>query len=91
MRRINALELRHSLSKIIALLQKSGEPILLEKGRKPAAVIISLEDFQRRFVDKAAHEQRQRVLAEIVQNRRAAVDSTPAEVILREIRSGSRK
>ena len=32
MKKINALELRQSLGKVLAALEKTGEPILLERG-----------------------------------------------------------
>lgn len=66
MHKVNALQLRQSVSKIVSRLQKNGEPILLEKGRKPVAVIISLEDFKKRFVEKDADEQRKKLQARIV-------------------------
>lgn len=89
MKRVNALELRQSLGKVVAALQRTGEPILVEKGRKPVAVLISLEDFHERFVEKAAAEARERVLADIDALARESVDPTPAVEILRELRGAS--
>ena len=65
MKRVTALQLRQSLGKVVATLQRTGEPILLEKGRRPVAVLVSLKDFQERFVEKAAVEARERILAEM--------------------------
>ena len=84
---VNALELRQSLTKIIKKLQRTGEPILLEKGRKPAAVIISLEDFKRRFVEKEADEERRRVVQKILNLSRKSSVTETAEEILRTLRS----
>jgi PHD/YefM family antitoxin component YafN of YafNO toxin-antitoxin module len=86
MRKVNALQLRQSLSKIIALLKKDGEPILLEKGRQPAAVIISLADFRERFVEKNAEAERKKIYAEIQGMARPSIDRTSAEDILRGLR-----
>jgi prevent-host-death family protein len=86
MKRVNALALRQSLGKVVASLQRTGEPILLEKGRKPVAVLISLRDFEERFVEKAATEARERILEEIDRLARRSTDPTPAVEVLRELR-----
>ena len=87
MKKVNALELRQSLSKIIELLQRTGEPILLERGRKPAAVIISLEDFQTRFVGKAADEKRRDIQKEILSSQKKSKIPEDSETILRAFRA----
>lgn len=88
MKRVNALELRQSLGKVVAALQRNGEPIILEKRRRPVAVLISLRDFQERFVEKAAAEARARVLEEMDRLAIPSVDPTPGVEILRELRAG---
>lgn len=87
MRKVTALELRQSLGEVVAALQRTGEPILLEKARKPVGVLISLKDFNERFVEKAAAEARNRILSDIDALSIASVDSTPAVEILREVRA----
>ena len=89
MKKINALELRQSLTKVVTHLQRSGEPILLEKGRKPAAVIISLEDFRKRFVEKDADERRREIQARILKLARRSSAKESAEELVRQIRSGT--
>ncbi|MFA5786278.1 MAG: type II toxin-antitoxin system Phd/YefM family antitoxin [Actinomycetota bacterium] len=86
MQKINALQLRQSLGKAVEALQRSGEPILLERGRKPVAVLISLRDFQERFVEKAAAEARDLILQQMDALATASVDPTPAVDVLRELR-----
>ena len=86
MKRVNALELRQSLGKVIAALERTGEPIMLEKGRKPVGVIISLRDFQERFVETAAAEARADVLREMDRLARPASDATPTTAVLRDLR-----
>ena len=86
MKRVTALELRQSLGKVVAALQRTGEPIMLEKGRKPVGVLITLRDFQERFVEKAAAEERAEVIREMDRLARKAADPTPATEILREMR-----
>lgn len=69
-------------------IEKSGGPILLEKDRRPAAVIISLEEYQTRFVDVEADRRR----AEMVERIERADLELPPGVssldLLREIRRG---
>lgn len=89
MNKVNALELRQSLGKVIATLQETGEPILLEKGRKPVGVLISLQDFHERFVEKSAAEARKRILEEIDALAMSSVDAAPVVEVLRELRGTS--
>ena len=56
MKKTNALKLRQSLGMILKDLQKTGQPLLVEKDRKPAAVLITVEDYFKRFVDREADE-----------------------------------
>lgn len=86
MRKVNALQLRQSLGKVVDALLRTGEPILLEKGRRPVAVLISLRDFQERFVEKAAAEARDRIVQEMDELAKASADPSPAVEILRELR-----
>jgi len=88
MKKINALQLRQSLSKIISMLQRTGEPILLEKGRKPAAVLISLEDFKKRFVEKEADERRRAIGKRIHTLARTSFLKMSSEDLLRQLRYG---
>jgi PHD/YefM family antitoxin component YafN of YafNO toxin-antitoxin module len=86
METVNALQLRQSLGRVLARLRKTGRPILLEKDRKPAAVIISLHDYRTRFVDVEADQRR----AEMVERIKQAGLRTPKGVssldLLREVR-----
>lgn len=86
MDKVNALELRQSLGKVLLKLQRNGEPIIVEKGRRPVAALISLKDFQERFVEKAAAEARLEIMAEMDRMARPSSDPTPAVEILRELR-----
>lgn len=86
MEKVNALQLRQSLGSVLRRLQESGGPILLEKDRKPAAVLISIEEFRKRFVDKEAD----RLRKEVVDRIKGAGLRTPKGVstldLLRELR-----
>lgn len=86
MRRVNALEMRQSLGRVLDGLQRDGEPVLLERGRKPAAVLISLKDFRERFVEVAAAEERELLFDRIDSMARPSEDPTPTVQLLRELR-----
>ncbi len=90
MKKVNALSVRQSLGKVLRDLERTGEPILVEKGRRPAAVLITLRDFNERFVDRAAADERRRIVQEILAFRqlpaRPGSDVRSAAEILREIR-----
>jgi prevent-host-death family protein len=72
MEKANALELRRALGGVLKKLERRGEPILIEKGRKPTAVLITLKDYHERFVDTVAAAERERLAEEILAMRRYA-------------------
>ena len=87
MQKTNALKLRQNLGAIIDRLRRSGEPILVEKGRQPVAVLISLGDYEKRFVDVAADLKRRELVEKI---RKADIKLPPGKSsldIVRELRS----
>ena len=69
MKSVNALKLRQQLGSIIRSLQETGKPVLIERNSKPAAVLISLEDYQKRFVDREADEKRKEMVAVLLRTR----------------------
>jgi len=85
--KVNALQIRQSLGKILEKLNKTDDPIVIEKNREPVAVLISLKTFRERFIDYREEHKRQELLeafrANAVQPRE---DSLAA---LRGIRYGS--
>ncbi len=58
MKIINALSLRNNLGKVLQDLEETKEPVLVSKGRKIRAALVGIEDFQKRFVDKQAEEEK---------------------------------
>jgi len=86
MKKVNALELRQSLGKVLAALEKHGEPILLERGRRPVGVIVSLQDFEQRFVEKSASAARQKIFDAIEALSTISRDPRSTVEILRELR-----
>ncbi|RLB39499.1 MAG: hypothetical protein DRH12_11390, partial [Deltaproteobacteria bacterium] len=49
MEEVNALKVRNNLGEILDRLEKTGQPIYISKGRKIRAVLVTPEDFERRF------------------------------------------
>lgn len=89
MRKVNALKVRQSLGRVLRDLDRTGEPILVEKDRQPRAVLISLRDFGERFVDRTVEEDRRRVIERIrtfSERAQPARETKPAVDLLRELR-----
>ena len=65
MKTVNALKIRNNLGEVLDTLTKTGEPILVSKGREIRAVLITPEQFKRRFLDYQAEEQKRQLLQTI--------------------------
>lgn len=87
MEKTNALAMRQSLGKIIKKLKNGGAPIMIEKNREPAAVLISLEDYKKRFVDQIAAEGRKSLIEEINKAKIKLPKGKTSLDIINEIRS----
>lgn len=86
MHTINALKIRQAFGKVLKEIQKKDEPILIEKGRKPVAVLISLKTFQERFIDYREEQKRENL---IHLARTSATPSTGDSLkVLRQLRYG---
>lgn len=87
MHKVNALKIRQSFGKILQDLKKQKEPILIEKGREPVAVLIPIEVFQKRFIDYREKEKVER----LVQLARTSATQSPKRSIdvLRDLRYDS--
>jgi PHD/YefM family antitoxin component YafN of YafNO toxin-antitoxin module len=86
MRTVNALKIRNHLGEVLDSLEKDGEPILLSKGRKIRAVLITPEQFKRRFIDKQAEEEREKLLKRIENLRADSVINKDSLNTLRSLR-----
>jgi PHD/YefM family antitoxin component YafN of YafNO toxin-antitoxin module len=85
--KVNALQVRQSLGRILEKLKKTDEPIIIEKGREPVAVLISLRVFKERFIDYREEQKRLELLEAF---RRSAVKpSVDSLAVLRKLRYGS--
>ena len=86
MKSVNALQLRQSLGRVLRTLEKDGKPILIERARRPSAVLISLEDYNERFVDRAADERRRAIVNRIEELRFRAPRGKTTLDVLRALR-----
>ena len=59
---VNALKIRNEFGRVLESLKESGEPSIIEKNRIPVAVLISLEDFQNRFIDYRETEKKKEII-----------------------------
>ena len=88
MKAVDAVDLRQSLGKVLEALEKGGAPVLVQRRRRAAAVLISLKDFQERFVDREADEKRRAVVARLKKLRFAPPAGKTTLDLLRELRAG---
>lgn len=86
--KVTALELRNRLGSILDQLDRDQEPIIVEKGRQPRAVLLPLALYRERFLDFQDKELRDALLSEIRESALPAVRDTVAE--LRRLRYGDR-
>jgi len=86
MERVNALKLRNHLGEILDRLSTKGDPILISKGRKIRAVLVTPEDFERRFLDVMAQEEKDQLLALFKSLRKRKKESIQSLKVLRQLR-----
>ncbi len=88
MKPVNAVTLRQSLGRVLRQLERGGEPIVVQRGRRPAAVLISLRDYQERFVDREPDARRRAIVAALKETRFEKPAGQTTLDVLRELRSG---
>jgi len=86
MKTINALTIRNNLGKVLQELEETREPVLVSKGRKVRAALISIEDFQTRFIDKQAEAEKEQWMKKLDELRAPRVDSLTSLDALRNLR-----
>ena len=86
MKEVTALALRNRLGEILDQLKETGEPVLVSKGRKARAVMITPEQFEQRFLVYQAEEKRRELLAKIKASRAARIGRKTSIEVLRELR-----
>jgi len=83
MEEVNALKVRNNLGEILDRLDKKGDPIFISKGRKLRAVLITPEQFERRFLDWQAREEKMRFLDGVKRLKKGTLNSL---TVLRQVR-----
>jgi PHD/YefM family antitoxin component YafN of YafNO toxin-antitoxin module len=86
MEEVNALKMRNNLGEILDRLNATGEPILVSKGRKLRAVLVTPHDFETRFLDYKVKEDKKRLLNEITALRKKKKVSVKSIDLLRQLR-----
>jgi PHD/YefM family antitoxin component YafN of YafNO toxin-antitoxin module len=86
MKTVNALKIRNNLGEVLDMLTKTGEPIFVSKGRQIKAVLITPEQFQKRFLDYQAEERRKQLLEKIMNLRANSIETKDSVEIIRELR-----
>lgn len=90
MKTVNALRIRNNLGEILDMLNKTGEPILVSKGREIRAVLITPDQFKKRFLDYQAEEQKRQLLKTIEELQADRVEKQDSVQVLRELRGYAR-
>ena len=86
MEQVNALKLRNNLGEILDRLRDQGEPILVSKGRIIRAVLVTPEQFEKRFLDWQAEEQRKRFMDNVAQLKKKKKGRLDSLTVLRQLR-----
>ena len=86
MKTVNALKIRNNLGEVLEMLARTSEPILISKGKEIKAVLITPEQFKKRFLDYQAEEQKKQLL-EIIEGMKAdSLETKDSVELLRELR-----
>jgi len=86
MKTVNALKIRNNLGEVLEMLARTSEPILISKGKEIKAVLITPEQFKKRFLDYQAEEQKKQLL-EIIEGMKAdSLETKDSVEVLRELR-----
>ena len=86
---VNALTIRNNLGRVLQELDEKKEPILVTKGRQVRAVLITPEDYQRRFIDRLAEERKQEWIRKLDELRAPRLGDVSTMDVLRELRGGA--
>ena len=90
MKTVNALKIRNNLGEVLESLTRTGEPVLVSKGRKIRAVLITPEQFKTRFLDYQAEEQKRQLFESIKGLRDDSLVARDSVEVLRELRGYQR-
>ena len=86
MEKVNALKIRNNLGEILDRLNETGQPILISKGRKLRAVLVTPQDFETRFLDYSVKEEKKRLLDTMRALRKKKKEPMESIELLRQLR-----
>jgi len=86
MEKVNALQIRNNLGQILDRLNKKGEPILISKAHKIRAVLVTPEQFEKRFIDWQTEDKKKLLLNAVKQLRQKKKGNLTSLSVLRELR-----
>ncbi len=86
MEEVNALKIRNNLGEILDRLSTTGEPIFVSKGRKIRAVLITPEQFEKRFLDRQVEEERKKFIKTVKGLRKGKKSQDDSLSVLRQLR-----
>ena len=86
MEEVNALKVRNNLGEILDRLGRTGTPILISRGRKIRAVLVTPEDFKKRFLDVSTEEEKEKFLRELRSLAAKSREDLSSMDLLRQIR-----
>ena len=86
MKTVNALTIRNKFGEVLSYLEEKNEPVLVTKGKKLRAALVPIKDFQTRFLDKQAEEERDKLLERIRNIRRPGKEKITSVEALRQLR-----
>ena len=86
MEKVNALKIRNKIGKILDRLNATGEPIPISKGLKIRAVLVTLEPFEKRFLDWQPKQDKQRLFETVHSLEREKDGMDNSTEILRRLR-----
>ena len=86
MEEVNALKIRNNLGEILDRLNSKGDPIFISKGRKIRAVLVTPEQFERRFLDWKVNEEKKKLFESVTRLRKKRKEKTESLELLRQLR-----
>jgi PHD/YefM family antitoxin component YafN of YafNO toxin-antitoxin module len=86
MEEVNALKIRNNLGEVLDRLNKTGEPIFVSKGRKIRAVLVTPDQFEKRFLDRQIEEKRKKFIKAFKRLRKGRKGKDSSLNILRLLR-----
>jgi antitoxin (DNA-binding transcriptional repressor) of toxin-antitoxin stability system len=86
MEEVNALKVRNNLGEILDRLSETGEPVFISKGRIIRAVLVTPEQFEKRFLDWQVRSEKKKFLNNFKKLRKGKKSNLSSLTVLRELR-----